>query len=86
MVSQRLFSRHAATVSGNMRGFHPGVSFEIWTSVRWNGKERRKGGKAEELRLRIDQLKREWDAQPRSGKGLSKRHGEGVSSRKKATR
>jgi hypothetical protein len=29
----------------------------------WDGKERRRGGLAEELRSRIEQLQRDWDAE-----------------------
>ena len=39
-----------------------GANLEQRMSVAWDGKERRKGGKAADLRERIDELKRRWDA------------------------
>lgn len=39
-----------------------GANLELRTSVAWDGKERRKGGKAADLRERIDELRRRWDA------------------------
>jgi len=39
-----------------------GANLELRTSVAWDGKERRKGGKAADRRERIDELKQRWDA------------------------
>ena len=39
-----------------------GANLELRTSVAWDRKERRKGGKAADLRERIDDLRRRWEA------------------------
>jgi hypothetical protein len=46
---------------------------ELQTHVAWDGKERRKPGRTEELRVRIDKLRSEWDAERRQPERKPKR-------------